>query len=303
MLGYHHKMGRCLLGLALLASACSAKLADLPGETDDAGMGTDSGTTTDAAMPDAFVLGVWGAATRVTGASSPAVAEDDPTLSSTTLEIVFAVQGAMGKDLYHASRTSTAAAWSTPAPLALNLTTSSEETPRFSADDLTLHFASNRVATNGLDIYRITRPAVGGPWTAPELVTGPNSTGNEKWFAPCAGGRYLVIVGGDIAEGTLGMGVPTNNAALSAIAPASETGTFLTPDCLTTYFASTRSGPNRIYTSTRATIMDPWPAPTLVNDFIAIGGNQEDPWVSPDQRTFLLASDVLGTKDVYLSVR
>jgi len=305
LLGYNPMMGRCLLGLALLASACSAKLADLPGETiDDANTGIDSNTSTDdAALPDAFVLGAWGAATKVTGASSPAVAEDDPTLSSTALEMVFAVLGANGKDLYYASRASTTAGWSTPVPLALNLTTSTEETPRFTADDLTLYFASDRVPANGLDIYRITRPTVGGPWSAPALVAGPNTVANEKWLAPCTGGRYLVILGGDIAQGTLGGGAPTVVASLSAAAPASETGTFLTPDCLTTYFASTRSGPNRIYMSTRANVTDPWPAPTLVNDFIAIGGNQEDPWVSPDQRTFLLASDVSGTKDVYLSVR
>jgi len=64
-----------------------------------------------------------------------------------------------------------------------------------------------------------------------------------------------------------------------------------------------RSGANRIYTSTRAAVTDPWPAPTMVSDFLALGGNQEDPWMSPDQRTFVFASDVSGTKDVYLSSR
>ena len=50
-------MGRVLLGLALMASACNAKLADLPPETDDAGV--DSSLLIDAA-PDALVLGAWG---------------------------------------------------------------------------------------------------------------------------------------------------------------------------------------------------------------------------------------------------
>jgi len=288
-------MGRCLLGLALLAGACQARLADLPPESNDAGV---DGPT------DAFMLGAWGAATKVGGASSTTLSEDDGTLSSTALEIVFAIVDATngGKDLYYASRPSTTAAWSMPAPLGLNTVGPSEETPRFSGDDLTLYFASNRVAGNGLDIYRVSRTAVGGAWTAPAIVTGPNSTVNEKWYTPCGGNRYLVIVGGDIAQGTIGGGAPVVVDSLSAVG-ANETGTFLTQDCLTTYFASVRSGANRIYTSTRAAVTDPWPAPTMVSDFLALGGNQEDPWMSPDQRTFVFASDVSGTKDVYLSSR
>ncbi len=295
-------MGRCLLGLALLAGACQARLADLPPESDDAGV---DGPATGDAPTDAFMLGAWGAAAKVGGASSTTLSEDDGTLSSTGLEIVFAIADATngGKDLYYASRLSTTAAWSMPVPLGLNIVgPSSEETPRFSGDDLTLYFASNRVAGNGLDIYRVARTAVGGAWTAAALVTGPNSTANEKWYAPCGGNRYLVIVGGDIAQGTIGGGAPAVVASLSAVG-ASETGTFLTQDCLTTYFASVRSGANRIYTSTRVAVTDPWPAPTMVSDFVALGGNQEDPWLSPDQRTFVFASDVSGTKDVYLSSR
>ena len=88
-----------------------------------------------------------------------------------------------------------------------------------------------------------------------------------------------------------------------APAPATETGTFITQDCLTAYFASTRSGTNKIYTSTRTSPTDPWPTPTLITDFMAVGGNQEDPWLAPDQRTFMFVSDISGTKDVYVSAR
>lgn len=293
-------MGRCLLGLALLAGACSARLVDDPGLTPDADSSIDS-SLIDAA-PDAYVLGAWGAPTKVGGASSATLVEDDGSLSSTTLELVFAVAATTGKDLYYASRSSPTTAWTVPAPLGLNLTTSSEETPRFAADDLTLYFASDRVATNGLDIFRITRTAVGATWSAPAVVTGPNSLANEKWFTPCGDNRYLVILGGDIYEGRIGQGAPTVVASLSA-PTANETGTFITQDCLTAYFASTRSGTNRIYTSTRSSPTDAWPAPTVVDDFMAIGGNQEDPWISPDQRTFMFASNAGGTKDIYVSVR
>lgn len=293
-------MGRCLVGLALLAGACSARLADDPNATPDGG--TDGSQAIDAA-PDAFVLGAWGSPTMVGGASSTTVGEDDGILSSTTLEMVFAVATTTGKDLYYASRSSPIGAWTAPVPLAVNLAASSEETPRFAADDLTLYFASDRVAANGLDIYRITRTAVGAPWSGPAPVVGPNAATNEKWFTPCGGQRYLVIIGGDIAEGRIGQGAPTVLASLSAPAPANETGTFITQDCLTAYFASTRSGTNKIYTSTRTSPNAPWLAPAMVTDFMAIGGNQEDPWLAPDQRTFMFVSDISGTKDVYVSAR
>ncbi len=292
-------MGRCLLGLALLASACSARLAD--DTPPDGPPGIDSLQVIDAA-PDAFVLGAWGPPMGVAGASSTTLAEEDGTPSSTTLELVFTITTSTGRDLYYASRSSPTVAWTTPTPMALNLATSSEETPRFSGDDLTLYFASNRVTANGLDVFQVTRTAVGAAWSAPAPVVGPNATTNEKWFTPCGGMRYLVIVGGDIAEGRIGQGAPTVVTSLSA-PTANETGTFITQDCLTAYFASTRSGTNKLYTSTRSSPLDPWPAPTRVDDFMALGGNQEDPWLAPDQRTFMFVSDIGGTKDVYVSTR
>ena len=132
-------------------------------------------------------------------------------------------------------------------------------------------------------------------------MTGLASGVIEKWFAPCDGGRYLVILGTDVAEGTV-PNAPTVVASLSS--GQSETGTFITKDCRTAYFASVRSGTNLIYMSTREAVTDPWPPPTLVADFAALGGDQQDPWISPDQRTFVLASNAAGGQnDVYISTR
>jgi len=104
-------------------------------------------------------------------------------------------------------------------------------------------------------------------------------------------------------EGTIG-GAPVEIAALNSA--QNETGAFVTPDCLTVYFASTRSGTALIYTAKRAAIGQPFAAPTVVTDFkLPAGASQEDPWLSPDGRTFAFASDVAGNgnKDVYLSTR
>jgi hypothetical protein len=250
-------------------------------------------------------LGPWGAPARVIGADTTAV-EDDGSLSSTGLEMVFAVVDPAAnntKDLWYMSRTSQTATWSSPVKLGFNVTVS-DETPRFSPDDLTLYFASARTGgPGGLDIYRVTRTAVGpaATWTAPVLVPGVSTAGVDKWFTPCPGGTtYMTILGNDVGEGTLG-NPPTVCAELSS--GSTETGTFVSPDCKTIYFASNRTMTNRIYTSTRPAVGMPWSAPVLVETFQGVGGNQEDPWMSTDQRTFMFVSDARGSKDVFVSTR
>jgi Tol biopolymer transport system component len=104
-----------------------------------------------------------------------------------------------------------------------------------------------------------------------------------------------------VYEGATGQ-APTLVAELSS--NGGETGPYLSPDCLTVYFASTRSGTNRIYTSTRASITSPWSPPQPLPDFTAIGMAQEDPWLSADQRTFVFSVlTAAANKDVYISTR
>lgn len=251
------------------------------------------------------MLGPWGTPAKVTGAST-AAAEDDGTLANGGLELVFAVADPAdgnNKDLYIMTRATTSAAFGPPSKLPFSVTGSSDETPRFSPNGKTLYFASNRGAVGNLDIYRVTRQNAGGPWSAPALVPGVNTTALEKWFMPCGmSNDYLVIQGGDIARGTIGGAPPVVVTELSAPA-ANETGTFLTGDCLTVYFASVRSGTNKLYTSHRTSLTTAWQAPTPVDDFVSIGGEQEDPWLADDGRMFVFVSNVSGTKDVYISVR
>ncbi len=295
-------MGRCLLTLSLIASGCNAELMDPGGVTVDAAPGAP-----DANNPsDAFMLGAWGTPMPVNGASTAGAEEDDATLSASGLELYFAVVNAADanrKDLYVATRTSTAVPFSTLTKLPLSLTGSSEETPRLSPNDNTLYFASDRAGGAGaLDIYKTTRVSANSPWGAITPVTGPNTLAPEKWFMPCGTGNdYMLILGGDLAAGTVGGAAPTVVAELSS--PTNETGTFLTSDCLTIYFASVRSGTNAIYTSHRTSVTTPWQSPTQVVDFAGLGGAQEDPWISADGRTFVFVSNVGTTKDVYISVR
>ena len=83
----------------------------------------------------------------------------------------------------------------------------------------------------------------------------------------------------------------------------SEIGAFVTRDCLAAYWSSVENGDRYNFRATRTSVTAPWSTPVRVTDFATTGGNQEDPWLAPDQRTFLFTSDVSGSKDLYISTR
>ena len=81
--------------------------------------------------------------------------------------------------------------------------------------------------------------------------------------------------GTDLVVGTLGStNKPTPIAELNSA--QNETGTYLSPDCLTIYFASTRptsTSPSMIYKSTRPSVTAAWQPPTPMTDFKILGGS------------------------------
>jgi len=287
-------MGR-LWGLSLLAcAACEATIEGPPRSAPDGSTG----------------LGAWSSPMPLPGANTGRD-EDDATPNASVLEMIFAYEDPNDnnrKHLYTMTRASAQDAWSAPLALPFNATGFTDQTPRLSADGLTLFFASTRDPnTNGLDVWQVTRPSIGAAWGTPqEIAELVDVDDDDKWFTPCADGRYLMIsqrggTGEDIYEGVLGAGAPVRVAELSS--SSGETGTWVSADCTLAYFASTRSTDNRIYTASRPAAGAPWSAPALVDDFVALGGDQEDPWISPDRRTFVFASDASGSKDVYISTR
>ncbi len=299
--------------LLLLLCACKAEIG---GNLADPDGGTDANADATDAMG---TFGPWSAPMMLPGASTAGASEDDGTLSNSKLELIFSKADpaidAGRKHLYWMSRTAvTSTTWSTPVRLSINVDLTSDETPRFSADDKTLFFASNRAGTTGaLDIWQSTRPTIGTAmgWTMPTLVGTINSAQTDKWCVPCSLGKYLMVStrnslatpSEDIYEGTTGGGAPTLVAELSDLTKT-DNGAFISSDCNTMFFASTRAGAQRIYTSTRASATSPWSAPQPLPDFVAVGLAQEDPWLSEDGRTFVFsATTTAGNKDVYITTR
>src|SRR4051794_18007595 len=91
---YHRRMRRPMTSCILLLASCGARLgSDLADEhgSFDAGVGADAGAPgPDAPPADAAPLGPWSAPAAVTVAATTAV-EDDATLSSNALEMVYAI--------------------------------------------------------------------------------------------------------------------------------------------------------------------------------------------------------------------
>jgi|HubBroStandDraft_6_1064221.scaffolds.fasta_scaffold209441_3 hypothetical protein len=305
-------MVRCLAICALMC-ACDARLGQIQnnatgGDAAPGSSSNDGGTDGQmgVAPPDA-PLGPWGTPAIISTAADAGDNVDDCTMSSDTLDLLYAVQqqNASTKQLWEMTRASASAAWGTPVERdELNIGTS-EESPRLSLDNLTVYYGVDD------DIYQATRPAIGEPFGTPTAVTIMNSGTLQKWLAICENDAVMIsrsdptTANMDLFEGTLSGGATTVDTVLNST--SNEISTFLSKDCLTTYFASNRSGSTQIYTSTRPAVGQPWTTPTnaMAPFSSSDGTDNEDPWISVDQRTFVFASIRGGgtTKQLYISTR
>lgn len=298
----------------MLLAACDARIAAGPTNLVlDAAPGSGPDASTQEPPPDAAPLGPWSPPTKITAAAVPGRDDDDETLSSNGLEMIYAITNNKTKDLFYTRRASTKSTdWS--APVKVPFTVDSDQTPRLSADDLILYFSTARNNDNGtLDVWQAKRDAAGANvWQTPTKLTTVDSAVTEKWYMPCPiKGSPDYIMAKDLGDGTTHLVESTDGGAATEITElagdaGSETGTFLANDCLTIYFASTRNPRAMIYTSHRTAIGAPWAAPRPVVDYPITGvdnDNQEDPWMASDTRTFVFVSNAGGDKDVYISTR
>lgn len=300
---YDGHMGRRgVVAALLLLGACKAQLSESGADARQTAQ-PDSKLVLDAGIDGPLMLGAWGTAALVPGASDPNVAEDDCTMSSTKLELYFKrTDAGPNNNLYMMSRATVTGAWGTPVALGVLNSSVAEESPRLSHNDLDLYFGRNG------DIFKSSRTAVGQPWGAPTAVTALNTTTEyEKWAAVCDNGYAIVsrttaANGQDMFEGTITGGATT---AITAFNTASaDQGAWMTQDCLHVNFQSNRDNNLfDLYEASRTSTSAAWSSPTKLTDFNTTTFNEEDPWVSTDSRVFVFASNAAGSKDVYISTR
>ena len=305
-------MGSRLVLGALALCACNARLGSTNGGGPDSGSGhADAARQLDGAGNNIdAALGAWGTPASVTGADTAGINQDDPTLNSTQTELYFKKlnnNATPDYDLYWMTRPTPNDAWGAPMPLTQLNTTLTEESPRLSPDDTHLYFG------RGGDIFVATRAQNGDPWGAPTPVAEVNTAAYEKWFAICNGNYFMVsravaranaTTDQDLFLGHLdGTDPGTVSNELSATG-FSEISSFLSVNCNTAYFASNRSGQTMIYTATRNDPSQPFGQPAPY-EYFGTATDDEDPWESADQHTFVFASIRNGstTKMVYESTR
>lgn len=131
-----------------------------------------------------------------------------PELSADGLSLYFFSQRAGGtgnRDLYVATRSSTAVQFGTVRQLSSVNSRQRDDRPRVSPDELTLYFCSQR-ASSADDLWRATRSARSDAFGAPTVVSELNSSGNDAGASLTPDGK-LVLFASDRSGGVGGMDI------------------------------------------------------------------------------------------------
>ena len=307
------RLGALLAVGVLAGSGCHALVGD-----EDLGGGIDGAPGTDGAPlpPDAVPidgpneLGPWTAVATIPALATGTLGEDDLAVRFDELELIFAGKAsAVSKALYVSTRATITDAWSAPTLLtAINdaSTATSDQTPRYTPDGLTLYIGSSRTGTAGSDdVWVSTRATLGGAWSTPTRVSNVQSVNSDRWYGTClAGTRFAMISnrGGaslDLYEGAVGA-VPELIDDLSTA--QDDLSPLISEDCLEMYFASDSSGDYELYRASRAAVGPAW-----INQGVVTGtsttSDEQDPWLSADGHRLYFASNRDGEYDVYLATR
>lgn len=267
--------------------------------------------------PTIDALPAWTTPAAVPGANNSAMNIDDETLSNSELEMYFGIVSTTlagePKQLWMMTRATVNDAWGSATEMGSAFNAAAvgsgdaptEESPRLAPNDLTLYWGRDG------NIYYATRATTSDPWTVQGALTQVNTGVYGKWLAVCDNNYFMIARdngsdGYDLYEGQLGGANGAGTIATELNSADNEISTFLSNDCLTTYFASNRSGATQIYTATRTAVGDTWTTPTEFTTFDG-ASDDEDPWMSNDQLTFYFASERFGgtntNKGVYSSTR
>jgi Tol biopolymer transport system component len=254
-------------------------------------------------------LGPFGAPVKIGVVSGPGQ-EDDPTLSDDLLLIVW--DG--GGDLWQSTRADTGAQWGTPQILSVVNSSSGETTPELSPGGLTLFFGSGRPGgLGGGDIYVSTRSTRTSPWGSPTWEPELSSSGEDTTPTPMPDGLTMTL--SSTRAGTWDLYRATRMSAggvWSTPTPVTELNTsavdsepWIDPSDMVIYFSSDRAGGaggRDIWTASRPAPGAPFGPATLVTD-ASTPSEEQDPWLTADQRVLIFASDRAGTWDLSMATR
>jgi len=256
-------------------------------------------------------LGPFGPPEPLTDLNSSAN-EDDPTATGDLLEIYFdsTRAGTMGiSDIWYSKRMAVGDDW--PAPqVAMELSSGAADTsPEISPDGLTMFLSSNR-AGGDFDIYMSRRMNRNETWPTPEPVDSLNSVSNDYGVGFMPDLLHLVLA--STRDGTfdlfatrrMGLDQPweTPGAITELNSGALESDPWIDASGTVLYFTGDRLANVDIHIAERASRGEMFAMPEVVAE-ISGADLDQDPWLSPDMKTVLFASDRAGTLDLYMAKR
>jgi hypothetical protein len=252
-------------------------------------------------------LGTFSMPVRSLALSSPTI-DGTPALRADRLEMYFKSYrgggpgGAGDSNLWQATRTSLAQPWSAPVLVAELSTLDYEGSPELSADALTLWFVSTRPPSLGIDVWVATRATAGSTWNAPTHVPELSSPGLEEGIVVMPS-QLVAYLHSDRAGGNnvvyraarSSVTEPWSTPVPVAGLPTTEhyQNPWLTDDECTMYIASDRADSQGLFDIFVATRTQPDAAFGLVTPVmeLASSGYDADPWLTPNQRYIMFASD------------
>jgi WD40-like Beta Propeller Repeat len=291
----------------VLVSACSFTPGALTSGV------TDSPTIEDDANP---TVG-WTTPTLIAGVSN-ASGNDDPSLTNDLLELYFGSTrdgGLGGEDIWVAKRASVDLPFGTPEPVTELNSQYAETTMKVTGLGKSIYFASTRGGT-GMDIYVSTRAERDQAWSTPAKVN-ELSTAVPDWapFAQSDQLRIVICSGSTEAQEALFASTRTSTSepwgALMRIdeldEPAESECDPNEPRSGALYYSTdhlSTDGTFDIYRASRISSGSPFGNRTAVSAINVQEINDRDPWVSPDERTMVFASDRDGVNiQLYITTR
>jgi hypothetical protein len=255
---------------------------------------------------------------------------DNPTLTADLLEIYFTSDraGANG-DIWFAKRSDPHAAFGAPSPVTEVNSDSFETSAAISADGLTLWFGSDRGGGVGTtDIWMSNRTDRSAPWSSPVNVVALNTAAEDIPRPPGQHGLVMPLAskqGGAPDYRTFLAPRPTTGTPFRMPALVSElvypdrstVDGFLTDDGLTLFFSSSPfptpadAGPRDagatadggapsadLYVAWRQSVDGLFNVTQTLED-LNTGGDERDPWLTPDGKTLYFTSDRDGVLTIY----
>ena len=201
--------------------------------------------------------------------------------------------------------------WGAPTVIAELNTTSGEDDPSMTGDQLEIYFGSDRQGTPE-DVWKSTRPTATDPWTTPVRVAELSSTVIDSNIKVSSDGLTIFIastrlsIDSDLFVATrIDRSAPwtTPTRIDELCSTAGDYCASASPELLRVVFCSSRNGDEDIYQSERATTGAPWGTPVEITELNSTD-HDCDP-MEPDDRRIYFSSLRPGTgdSDIYVASR